>query len=651
MIERVILNDILIILRVYLVSLGWQLLLWPWVKHYLGGLVDRGWAISRVLGSLLVSLLIWEIGNLGLATNTSLNIFLTLVLGTLMSWIGYRKWFGRLVASKESFKYMMVGEGLFILGLFLFSLIRGFEPSIRTLEKFMDFGFVNQYIVSSKLPANDMWFAGESINYYSFGHFWASVLIRSWLVRPEVGYNIMIGYIGGLGLALSFAIVASMINGKWRSKIAGGLAGSLAVMVGGNSHGLWYFIKNGFSMSNYWYADATRFIYHTIHEFPSYSLVVSDLHGHLLGLPMVLTFLAIMIDWSNSKKYFKTLIMGVLVGVMAMTNTWDVPIFMMVWGLYLSILLLKKEITIGDWLVNIAIVVVMAIITAIPWAISFKAISSGIAMVKEGSLWWQLAVLWGSGLISLLLARVVSKKQKNQNLILAMILSAVFLIIIPEIVYARDIYPDHPRANTMFKLTYQAFVLMGLMFGYAVGQWKETKKYVWQPLSLTVLLVIMMGAWIFPMESYSRYYGNFKIYIGLDGSSWITETIPERKVMIDYLKNHRDGKNMVEAVGDSYTDYNVISIFSGVPTVQGWRVHEWLWRGGYTLIGVKDEEVKRFYEMNDLEQKKLFIDRYNIGWIVVGDQEREKYLVNYKQLDTLGERVVSFGNSYLLKVK
>ena len=34
------------------------------------------------------------------------------------------------------------------------------------------------------------------------------------------------------------------------------------------------------------------------------------------------------------------------------------------------------------------------------------------------------------------------------------------LILIPEIVYVRDIYEKTaPRANTMFKLTYQAYIL------------------------------------------------------------------------------------------------------------------------------------------------------------------------------------------------
>jgi uncharacterized membrane protein len=55
----------------------------------------------------------------------------------------------------------------------------------------------------------------------------------------------------------------------------------------------------------YWFPDATRFIGHnpkadppdedmTIHEFPSYSFVISDLHAHVINLPFVLTLLALL---------------------------------------------------------------------------------------------------------------------------------------------------------------------------------------------------------------------------------------------------------------------------------------------------------------------------------------------------------------------
>ena len=46
-------------------------------------------------------------------------------------------------------------------------------------------------------------------------------------------------------------------------------------------------------------------------------------------------------------------------------------------------------------------------------------------------------------------------------------LCAIGLIVIPELVYVRDIYENrNARANTMFKLTYQAYIMFGIMMAY-----------------------------------------------------------------------------------------------------------------------------------------------------------------------------------------
>ena len=46
-------------------------------------------------------------------------------------------------------------------------------------------------------------------------------------------------------------------------------------------------------------------------------------------------------------------------------------------------------------------------------------------------------------------------------------ISATVLIIIPEIGYIKDIYiTDYRRANTMFKLVYEAFIMYAIVSGY-----------------------------------------------------------------------------------------------------------------------------------------------------------------------------------------
>lgn len=48
-------------------------------------------------------------------------------------------------------------------------------------------------------------------------------------------------------------------------------------------------------------------------------------------------------------------------------------------------------------------------------------------------------------------------------------LCAIGLVLIPELVYVRDIYENgNARANTMFKLTYQAYIMFGMTMAYVI---------------------------------------------------------------------------------------------------------------------------------------------------------------------------------------
>ena len=104
-------------------------------------------------------------------------------------------------------------------------------------------------------------------------------------------------------------------------------------------------------------------------------------------------------------------------------------------------------------------------------------------------------------------------------------------------------------------------------------------------------------------------------------------------------------------VGDSYTDTDFISAFSGVPTVVGWRVHEWLWRGGYDPVGKREAEVARFYETASPAEAAEIIEKYNLGWVVVTAREKEKYKIDDKIIRALGEVVYEGKMSYLVRIK
>jgi uncharacterized membrane protein len=109
---------------------------------------------------------------------------------------------------------------------------------------------------------------------------------------------------------------------------------------------------------------------------------------------------------------------------------------------------------------------------------------------------------------------------------------------------------------------------------------------------------------------------------------------------------------ILEAVGDSYTTFNQVSVATGLPTVQGWIVHEWLWRGGYDQPAARQQEVAKVYESSNLEEVRSIIDKYQIKYIFVGDKEYEKYgQIDIDKFEKINAKVVfQSGKTYLFQL-
>ena len=93
---------------------------------------------------------------------------------------------------------------------------------------------------------------------------------------------------------------------------------------------------------------------------------------------------------------------------------------------------------------------------------------------------------------------------------------------------------------------------------------------------------------------------------------------------------------------------------TGLPTVLGWYVHEWLWRNDTGDLNQKSADIQSIYTSSDKALVKFLIDKYEISYIVVGSKEFEKYgdKLNEELLLEIGEKVFQSGNSstYILKV-
>ncbi|MCL5409276.1 MAG: DUF2298 domain-containing protein, partial [Patescibacteria group bacterium] len=496
---------------------------------------DKGYALAKVVGLLLVSYLVWILGSIRLLPFTTTTIFeiigLSLVINLLIS---YRFSLTKIILSLK--KIILIEEIFFFTGLILWAWVRAHEPSIHGLEKFMDFGFINSLLRTEYFPPRDLWLTPDSINYYYFGHYVAALLTKISGLSSDITYNLVLATLFALTITAAFAIGANLYHLfttnlssennehhrllKKRWLIVSGTMSAFLVALGGNLHTIYVFFKSyvpadqpvpfwqlplQFNPSGYWYPNATRFIPFTIHEFPIYSFVVADLHGHVLDIPFVILGIALAIKfiYQSHTPIWHYLVFGLLIAVFLMTNVLDGPIYLLLAFLLILFKNLKSHsftFSLEAALKYSLLIGASAVVFSLPFWIAFKPFASGIGVLcapnflihlgKIGpflfeanhcmrSPLWMLTILWGFfyliwiGFIILLLRRKLTKfKELNRTdyLIILFGVFATILIMIPEFVYAKDIYPQHYRANTVFKFGYQAFITLGLIGGYGISR-------------------------------------------------------------------------------------------------------------------------------------------------------------------------------------
>lgn len=672
------LNDFVLILRWWVMLFGIGILFFPLTSFFFKKFFDLGYAFSKIAGILIISYFVWLLGSLKILPFYSETIWLLIIsLIAINYWFWKRESPPLKVILKRSGKIFIIEEFLFLISLIFWSFIRGFQPDIQGLEKFMDFGFVNSILKSQFFPPADMWLAGKTINYYYFGHLITAVLTKFSGIVPEITYNLMIGslfafcFTAAVSLGGNLAITSIKANNKTRLFFAAGLLSAFLLVFGGNFHTLWWFLKNN-NFNQYWYPDATRFIVeqsgakdNTIHEFPIYSFVVADLHGHLLNLPFVLLFLASTFTLLLQKKMSWPLLIfsSFLLGIFYITNAWDLPIYFAFLGLVLLYLnFLKHSLTsktIFKTLWPVLGILALAIVFSLPFHLNFKSIAKGVALTDFHSPWWMLLVLWGFPLIATFTFLIFSFFNRNNQsklsdrFMLVSLIPAWLLILIPEFFYLKDIYiHSYQRANTMFKFTYQAFVIFSFVEGYvSIRVISAIKSKINKSLFLVLLSSALVFIFIYPYFAIKSYYG-LKFYQGLYGLNFLKRTYPDDYRAVVWLKeNVSNQPTIVEAVGESYTDFARVSALTGLKTILGWRVHEWLWRGSFDEPAARTTDVQEIYESSDATQTKILLEKYQVELVFIGDLERSQYpSLQEEKFKKLGKVIFSSGKTKIYKL-
>lgn len=264
------------------------------------------------------------------------------------------------------------------------------------------------------------------------------------------------------------------------------------------------------------------------------------------------------------------------------------------------------------------------------------------------------------------------KKVEPHELLLGIFfVFCLLLLIFPEFFYFKDIYPMHFRSNTMFKLGYQAFIMLSIVSGYTIIRFLTDKgakgdKGHWGKVLFFVFLVPQLFlVSIYPLFSVRSYFNSLSQYEGIFGMGWFERQYPDDWAGIQWLNTQIGSPTslklrgatmtgvpvIVEADGDSYTDYDRFSALTGLPTIIGWPVHEWLWRGSYDVVSPRREEVRKVYESKDIDSTKEILFKYHVTYIIVGTLERQKFKeLQEAKFNELGSPVFTRGGTVIYEV-
>lgn len=218
------------------------------------------------------------------------------------------------------------------------------------------------------------------------------------------------------------------------------------------------------------------------------------------------------------------------------------------------------------------------------------------------------------------------------------------LLAIAELFHIADHFGN--RMNTVFKVYYQAWLLLGIAGGVGIycivadplrrrgpelGQLALRAAGIAYAAPVAILLlasayypvgaVIDRTGWTQPGATWSDNT--------LSGLAYLRRDAPGEYAAIAWLndidESERIPGRIVEAVGDDYTDSGRIAAATGRASVLGWPGHERQWRGDDAAFAGRAEDVADIYGSGDGTRVSRLLQRYGVRWVIVGPRELDAY--------------------------
>ncbi|MBW3635675.1 MAG: hypothetical protein KY445_04295, partial [Armatimonadetes bacterium] len=396
----------------------------------------------------------------------------------------------------------------------------------------------------------------------------------------------------------------------------------------------------------------SRVIENTINEYPAFTLLVGDLHAHFYALSLAVTHFCLCLGLlkADSARLRSVLLLlgGVFVGLFALTNTWDAPLYGLLW---LGCALWSRRShpwTAGN-LQALVGAMVLAPLVALPYFLRFKSQVSGVAFDFWVPDLASFALLWGSwwmlGFWALLMPS--GEEEPSPEAIFRGFLMAIGVValLFPFFFYLRGYFGDGDfrHQDTVFKFGLQAWLLLGIGIAAEAGfrfrhWWKSAiwpLKFASATTTLAFFAVVSLAplcvAWARAVGSAARdAQGN--VILSLNAARFLGD---EELAGIEWLRrNAASGDSVVEAVatdpsGQPIGDYDAssgrVAAFSGVPSVLGWPQHVWMWGASWDDINRRAALVKGIYRGSTPQARLKALRQSGAIWIFTGAREWGQY--------------------------
>ncbi len=335
----------------------------PIVIYICNNLEDKGYSIAKLFGLLLITSLSYILTVLNLFNFGVVVILFSIIIVSITSlFLLLNKNSSKKIIphlQKASFKRMiLLTEIVFTASFLFFTMIISYIPDTNNGEARYDLAYMNTLTRINKFPPPHTWFAGVTLdNYYYFGHLTAAILSLLTGTPTSIAYNLSMGLYFGFTAVTAYGILFNLTK-----KPTYGILGVIFIVFAGNIISLfqvinyfnpninWYIIDyhpptGGTviqNLVNYNWWTASRIIPWAIHEFPYWTFMWGDLHGHLMIIPVrILLVLLFLNMYKSNKGLFKTfgdslfsILLGlfgvaVCLGFVPPTNVYDFPFLLL----------------------------------------------------------------------------------------------------------------------------------------------------------------------------------------------------------------------------------------------------------------------------------------------------------------------------------